>query len=44
MDPACMTNGYIDMRKLAPIGRLSGFQYVTLGNILDRKFDDGQPR
>jgi flavin reductase (DIM6/NTAB) family NADH-FMN oxidoreductase RutF len=44
VDPACMTNGYIDMRKLAPIGRLSGFQYVTLGNILDRKFDDGQPR
>jgi hypothetical protein len=39
-----MTNGYIDMRKLAPTGRLSGFQYVTLGNILDRKFDDGQPR
>jgi flavin reductase (DIM6/NTAB) family NADH-FMN oxidoreductase RutF len=44
VDPACMTNDYIDMRKLAPIGRLSGFQYVTLGNILDRKFDDGQPR
>jgi flavin reductase (DIM6/NTAB) family NADH-FMN oxidoreductase RutF len=44
VDPACMTNGYIDMRKLAPIGRLNGFQYVTLGDILDRKFDDGQPR
>ena len=44
VDRACMTSGYIDMRKLAPIGRLSGFQYVTLGDILDRKFDDGQPR
>ena len=44
VDPACMTDGYIDMRKLAPIGRLSGFQYVTLGEILDRKFDDGVPR
>ena len=41
---AFMTNGYIDMRKLAPIGRLNSFQYVTLGDILDRKFDDGQPR
>ena len=44
VDPACITNGYIDMRKLAPIGRLSGFQYVTLGDIFDRKFEDGQPR
>jgi flavin reductase (DIM6/NTAB) family NADH-FMN oxidoreductase RutF len=44
VDPACMSNGYIDMRKLDPIGRLNGFQYVTLGEILDRKFDDGQPR
>ena len=44
VDPACITDGYIDMRKLAPIGRLSGFQYVTLGEILDRRFDDGQPR
>jgi flavin reductase (DIM6/NTAB) family NADH-FMN oxidoreductase RutF len=44
VDEACMTNGYIDMRKLDPIGRLNGFQYVTLGEILDRKFDDGQPR
>ena len=42
--PVCTTNGYIDMRKLAPIGRLSGFQYVALGDILDRKFDDGQRR
>ena len=44
VDAACMTNGYIDMRKLDLIGRLNGFQYVTLGEILDRKFDDGQPR
>ena len=28
VDPACMTNGYIDMKKLDPIGRLNGFQYV----------------
>jgi flavin reductase (DIM6/NTAB) family NADH-FMN oxidoreductase RutF len=44
VDPTCMANGCIDMRKLAPIGRLNGFQYVTLGDILERKFDDGQPR
>jgi flavin reductase (DIM6/NTAB) family NADH-FMN oxidoreductase RutF len=44
VDPACMTNGYIDMRKLNPIGRLNGFFYCTLGEILQRKFDDGQPR
>jgi flavin reductase (DIM6/NTAB) family NADH-FMN oxidoreductase RutF len=44
VDQACMTNGYIDMKKLDPIGRLNGFQYVTLGDILHRKFEDGQPR
>jgi len=44
IDPACMTNGYIDMRKLHPIGRLNGFFYATLGEIFERKFDDGQPR
>src|SRR5580693_6348465 len=44
VDPACMTDGYIDMRKLDPIGRLNGFYYVTLGEIFERKFDDGQPR
>jgi flavin reductase (DIM6/NTAB) family NADH-FMN oxidoreductase RutF len=44
VDPACMTDGYIDMRKLNPIGRLNGFFYCTLGEILQRKFDDGQPR
>jgi len=44
VDPACMTGGYIDMKKLDPIGRLNGFQYVTLGDILHRKFEDGQAR
>ena len=44
VDPACMTDGYIDMRKLDPIGRLNGFSYATLGEILEREFDDGQPR
>jgi flavin reductase (DIM6/NTAB) family NADH-FMN oxidoreductase RutF len=28
VDPACMTGGYIDMKKLDPIGRLNGFFYV----------------
>jgi len=44
VDPACMTNGYIDMKKLLPIGRLNGFFYSTLGEICERKFEDGQPR
>ena len=44
VDPACMTDGYIDMRKLDPIGRLNGFFYATLGEILERKFFDGLPR
>ena len=44
VDPACMTNGYIDMKKLDPVGRLNGFQYVALGEIFHRKFEDGQPR
>jgi flavin reductase (DIM6/NTAB) family NADH-FMN oxidoreductase RutF len=44
VDQACMTGKYIDMKKLDPIGRLNGFQYVTLGDILDREFEDGQPR
>jgi flavin reductase (DIM6/NTAB) family NADH-FMN oxidoreductase RutF len=44
VDPACMTNGYIDMRKLNPVGRLNGFFYCSLGEIFNRKFDDGQPR
>jgi flavin reductase (DIM6/NTAB) family NADH-FMN oxidoreductase RutF len=44
VDPACMTGKYIDMRKLDPIGRLNGFFYATLGEILQREFSDGQPR
>jgi len=44
VDPACMTGNYIDMRKLDPIGRLNGFFYSTVGEIFERKFDDGQPR
>ena len=44
VDPACMTGGYIDMKKLDPIGRLNGFFYATLGEIFEREFDDGQPR
>jgi flavin reductase (DIM6/NTAB) family NADH-FMN oxidoreductase RutF len=44
VDPACMTGKYIDMRKLDPIGRLNGFFYTTLGEILEREFRDGQER
>jgi flavin reductase (DIM6/NTAB) family NADH-FMN oxidoreductase RutF len=44
VDPACMTGRYIDMHKLDPIGRLNGFQYVTMGEIYEREFFDGQPR
>jgi flavin reductase (DIM6/NTAB) family NADH-FMN oxidoreductase RutF len=44
VDPAVMTNGYIDMRKLDPVGRLNGFFYATLGEILERQFDDGGAR
>ena len=44
VDPACMTGKYIDMKKLQPIGRLNGFYYMTLGEILEREFFDGQPR
>jgi len=44
VDPACMTDGYIDMNKLDPIGRLNGFFYAALGEIFERKFFDGQPR
>ena len=39
-----MTNGYIDMRKLDPIGRRNGFFYATLGEIFERASYDGQPR
>jgi flavin reductase (DIM6/NTAB) family NADH-FMN oxidoreductase RutF len=44
VDPAVMTDGYIDMRKLDPVGRLNGFFYATLGEIMERKFDDGGRR
>jgi flavin reductase (DIM6/NTAB) family NADH-FMN oxidoreductase RutF len=44
VDPACMTDGYIDMRKLDPVGRLNGFFYATLGEILQREFNDGGRR
>jgi flavin reductase (DIM6/NTAB) family NADH-FMN oxidoreductase RutF len=44
VDPAVMTDGYIDMRKLDPVGRLNGFFYATLGDILERQFNDGGAR
>ena len=44
VDPSCMVNGYINMEKLLPIGRLNGHFYSKLGQILEREFEDGQPR
>jgi flavin reductase (DIM6/NTAB) family NADH-FMN oxidoreductase RutF len=44
VDPAVMSDGYIDMRKLDPVGRLNGFFYATLGDILEREFNDGGRR
>jgi flavin reductase (DIM6/NTAB) family NADH-FMN oxidoreductase RutF len=44
VDPVVMTGGYIDMRKLDPVGRLNGFFYATLGEILERQFNDGGAR
>lgn len=44
VDRACMSGGYIDMRKLQPVGRLNGYFYSTLGEIFERSFDDGQGR
>jgi flavin reductase (DIM6/NTAB) family NADH-FMN oxidoreductase RutF len=44
VDPAVMTGDYIDMRKLDPVGRLNGFFYTKLGDIIERKFDDGGAR
>ena len=44
VDPSVMTNGYNDMRKLDPVGRLNGFFYATLGEILERQFNDGGRR
>jgi flavin reductase (DIM6/NTAB) family NADH-FMN oxidoreductase RutF len=40
VDPSCMSGKYIDMRKLQPVGRLNGFFYAALGEILERKFED----
>jgi flavin reductase (DIM6/NTAB) family NADH-FMN oxidoreductase RutF len=42
--PDCMTGGYIDMKKLRPMGRLNGHFYSPLAKILEREFEDGQPR
>jgi flavin reductase (DIM6/NTAB) family NADH-FMN oxidoreductase RutF len=44
VDPAVMTGDYIDMHKLDPVGRLNGFFYTKLGDIIGRKFDDGGAR
>jgi flavin reductase (DIM6/NTAB) family NADH-FMN oxidoreductase RutF len=40
VDPACMTGKYVDMRKLDPVGRLNGYSYTALGEILERKYED----
>ena len=40
VDPVCMTGKYIDMRKLDPVGRLNGFYYTALGEILEGKYED----
>ncbi len=42
--PAVMEGKYIRMEKLDPLGRLNGMFYSTTGEILERSFDDGQPR
>lgn len=44
VDQAVMTDKYIDVQKLDPLGRLNGFYYSKLGEILEREFHDGQPR
>jgi flavin reductase (DIM6/NTAB) family NADH-FMN oxidoreductase RutF len=44
VDPTVMTGDYIDMRKLDPVGRLNGFFYTTLGDIIERPFNDGGAR
>ena len=38
------TGKYIDMTKLKPVGRLNGFLQCTLGQFLERSFEDGQKR
>jgi flavin reductase (DIM6/NTAB) family NADH-FMN oxidoreductase RutF len=42
VDPGCMTGKYVDMRKLQPIGRLNGFFYTALGEMLERKYQDSR--
>ena len=42
VDPACMTGKYVDMRKLQPVGRLNGFFYTALGEMLERKYEDSR--
>ena len=44
LDPAVMTGDYIDMHKLDPVGRLNGFFYTKLGEVIERTFDDSHPR
>ena len=44
VNPDVMEGGYIKMEKLDPLGRLNGFFYSTMGEILHREFHDGQPR
>jgi hypothetical protein len=39
-----MEGKYIKMEKLDPLGRLNGMFYSTTGEILERSFEDGQPR
>ena len=42
VDPACMTGKYVDMHKLDPVGRLNGFFYTALGEMLERKYEDSR--
>ena len=44
VSPDVMEGNYIEMKKLDPLGRLNGFYYSTIGEILEREFRDGQPR
>jgi hypothetical protein len=44
VDPARVTGQYMDMKKLNPIGGLTGFRYASLGEIFERKVEDGEPR
>ena len=44
VDPDCMTGGYIDMKKLRPLGRLNGHFYSAPGEVLAREFVDMHER